>query len=184
MPPVPATQLRIMRTTGAEGHPSCAITAVSDAPPSCPGPDLDARRRGEDGRPHPARGRRRHGIHTRPSRRLVGVAPVCGRFDVIDAHGTSRLHHLASADEVLRQGSPETGTRRATGWPRSVVSIDSPAATSSKYLLAFWRSPRAPMSRRQAIRKALRRTMAVAANPGGPLDTPVSWTSPSVARRS
>src|ERR1700739_4331934 len=54
---------------------------------------------------------------------------------------------LATSPALIRssQGSPVIGTRRATGWPRSVISIDSPAATSSRYLLACCRSSRTPI---------------------------------------
>lgn len=37
------------------------------------------------------------------------------------------------------------GTSRATGRPRSVISIDSPPATSSRYLLAYCRNSRTPI---------------------------------------
>jgi hypothetical protein len=54
---------------------------------------------------------------------------------------------LATSPALIRssQGSPVIGTRRATGWPRSVISIDSPAATSSRYLLACCRNSRTPI---------------------------------------
>jgi len=54
---------------------------------------------------------------------------------------------MATSPALIRssQGSPVIGTRRATGWPRSVISIDSPAATSSRYLLACCRSSRTPI---------------------------------------
>jgi hypothetical protein len=54
---------------------------------------------------------------------------------------------LATSPALIRscQGSPVIGTRRATGWPRSVISIDSPAATSSRYLLACRRNTRTPI---------------------------------------
>ena len=54
---------------------------------------------------------------------------------------------LTTSPALIRssQGSPVIGTSRATGWPRSVISIDSPAATSSRYLLACCRSSRTPI---------------------------------------
>jgi hypothetical protein len=54
---------------------------------------------------------------------------------------------LTTSPALIRssQGSPVIGTRRATGWPRSVISIDSPAATSSRYLLACCRNSRTPI---------------------------------------
>ncbi|GES36812.1 mobile element protein [Rhodococcus aetherivorans] len=49
-------------------------------PPSFPSPDVDARHRCQHCSSHPARGRRRFGVHFRgPSGRLRGIAPVTHR---------------------------------------------------------------------------------------------------------